>query len=59
VKKSLCIALAVVVLACLAPIALASAAPTGGVPQPLVASGSTLTPWWSALIAAILSWLGL
>jgi hypothetical protein len=61
-KKSLRIALAVAFLACLAPIALAAAAPGGGVPQPQVTaltSGTALTPWWSALIAAFLSWLGL
>jgi len=60
VKKSLRTALAVAVLACLAPIALAAAAPTGGVPQPQVAEvalKTTLTPWWGALIAAFLSWL--
>jgi hypothetical protein len=62
-KKLLRVALAIAVLASLAPIALAMGAPTGGVPQPQVTevvSGTTsLTPWWSALIAAILSWLGL
>ena len=62
-KKFLRIALAVAVLACLAPIALAAAAPGGGAPQPhvdaLMTSGTALTPWWSALIAAFLSWLSL
>ena len=69
-NKFLRIALAVAVLACLAPIALAAHAPTGGVPQPQVTalttsataltsgtSGTAFTSWWSALIAAFLSWL--
>jgi hypothetical protein len=60
VKKFLRVALAITVLACVASIALAAAAPGGGAPQPQVASltsGTALTPWWIALIAAFLSWL--
>jgi len=62
-KKFLRIALTVAVFAALAHLALADVAPGGGVPQPQVAdpaSGTaSLTSWWSAFIAAILSWLGL
>jgi hypothetical protein len=60
-KKFLRIALTVAVLAALAPIALAAAAPGGGAPQPQVsqAISGTAVFSWSALIAAILSWLGL
>jgi hypothetical protein len=60
-KKSLRIALAVAVLMSIAPIALALGAPTGGAPQPQVTDvvSATTSSWWSALIAAILSWLGL
>jgi hypothetical protein len=54
-KKSLRIALAVAVLASLASIALADAAPGGGVPQPKVVEVSS----WSLIIATILSLLGL
>jgi hypothetical protein len=53
-KKSLRIALAVVVLASIAPIALAATAPGGGVPQPQVVEFTS----WSVIIAAILAWLG-
>jgi urea transporter len=59
-KKFLRVALAVAVLACLASIAMAEAAPTGGAPQPQVdalTSVTVLTPWWKVLIAAFLSWL--
>lgn len=61
-KKFLRIALTVAIIAAIAPIALAAGAPGGGAPQPQVAtltSSGALTPWWSALIAAFLSWLGL
>jgi hypothetical protein len=59
-KKFLRVAFVVAVLASLASVAMAAQAPTGGAPQPQVdalTSATTLTPWWSALIAAFLSWL--
>ena len=49
-KKSMRIALVAAVLASLAPIALAAAAPGGGMPQPQVSSLSVAI----AIIAAIL-----
>jgi hypothetical protein len=54
-KKSLRIALAVVVLASIAHIALAESAPGGGVPQPQFLDLTS----WRVVFAAILSWLGL
>ena len=60
-KKFLRVALVVAVLASLASVAMAAAAPGGGAPQPQVdalTSATTLTtPWWKVLIAAFLSWL--